>query len=143
MHHPGVKTVLSNTRMLLKTLEDRQIKLSMNRAKPPIPTLFSLLEGFDIVKDHLICSKYFHKAHVFFSAVGKTVKDTGSLTSMLKSKDSVTRFTNMDGENVASIAGSSFLKQVSSMCNGKGLPKEAKLKAFLKYQILTPYSSSS
>ncbi|USE34812.1 hypothetical protein [Endozoicomonas sp. SCSIO W0465] len=134
--HPGVKTVLFNVSTLLKTLEQRGIQLSMSRGIPPLPTLFAKLERFNMVIEHQVCSGYFQKANVFFSAVGKTVNNTGSLTSMLHSKKSFTLLTHMDDGDVAAIAASPFLKQISSMCNGKGLPEKAKVEAFLKLGCL-------
>ncbi|USE34795.1 hypothetical protein [Endozoicomonas sp. SCSIO W0465] len=136
LSHPGVKTVLSNVSTLLKTLEQRGIQLSMSRGASPLPTLFAKLKRFNMVTEHQVCSRYFQKANVFFSAVGKTVNNTGCLTSMVSSKNSITLFTGMDDGEVASIAASPFLKQISSMCNGKGLPEKAKVEAFLKLGCL-------
>ncbi|USE34820.1 hypothetical protein [Endozoicomonas sp. SCSIO W0465] len=136
LSHPGVKTVLSNVSTLLKTLEQRGIQLSMNRGNPPLPTLFAKLKPFNMVTEHQTCSGYFQKANVFFSAVGKTVNNTGSLTSTLHSKNSVTLLTNMDDGDVAAIAASPFLKQISSMCHCKGLPEKSKIEAFLEMGCL-------
>ncbi|USE34825.1 hypothetical protein [Endozoicomonas sp. SCSIO W0465] len=98
----------------------------MSRGAGPLPTLFAKLKRFNIATEHQTCSGYFQKANVFFSAVGKTVNNTGNLTSMVNNKDNVTLFTAMEDADVASIAASPFLKQISSMCNGKGLPEKAK-----------------
>ncbi|WP_067584184.1 hypothetical protein [Endozoicomonas ascidiicola] len=70
----NIKHVLSNASILLKTLDERTIQLSMNRATPPCPTLFAKLDRFDIVKEHQVCSGYFQKANVFFSVENKTIK---------------------------------------------------------------------
>ncbi|USE35562.1 hypothetical protein [Endozoicomonas sp. SCSIO W0465] len=127
LSHPGVKTVLSKACTLLQTLEQRGIQLSMDRSVPPLPTLFAKLKRFNIVTEHQDCSRYFQKANVFFSAVSKTVNNTASLTSMLKSKSSVTQLAGMDDGDLAAIAAIPFLKQIASMCNGKGLPEKAKV----------------
>ena len=52
---------------------------------------------------------------------------------MLKTKSQIKKFAEESEENIQTIAANPCLKQVASMCNGKGLPDKAKVEAFIHW----------
>ncbi len=128
---PEIQAVLNNAEILLKTLNDRNIKLSRDRGKPPAHSLFSKLKSLNIVKEPSIFSGYFARANVFFSAVNtQQITNTSCLTSMLKSKTHIKQFAEKSEETIQTVAANPCLKQICSMFNGKGLPDNAKVEDF-------------
>ena len=132
-----LKMVVQNAERLLKTLRERKIELSKNRSKPPVPTLFAKLEAFSIIEKPELFSTYFAKATVFFSAVNTTqIKNTGCLSSMLYTKSQIKGFAKQSEEDIRAIVGQPFLKQISSMRNGKGFPTRAQMDVFIAIPCL-------
>ncbi len=128
---PEIQAVLNNAEILLKTLNDRNIKLSRDRGKPPAHSLFSKLKSLNIVKEPSIFSGYFARANVFFSAVNtRQITNTSCLTSMLNSKTHIKQFAEKSEETIQTVAANPCLKQICSMCHCKGLPDKAKVEDF-------------
>ena len=132
-----LKMVVQNAERLLKTLRERKIELSKNRSKPPFYTLFARLKAFSIIEKPELFSTYFAKATVFFSAVNTTqIKNTGCLSSMLQTKSQIKGFAEQSEEDIRAIVGQPFLKQISSMRNGKGFPTRAQVGVFIAIPCL-------
>ncbi|MBO9484729.1 hypothetical protein, partial [Salinisphaera sp. G21_0] len=137
LNNQEIQAVLKNAGILLKTLNDRKIQLARDRGKPPAHSLFSKLKNFSIVKDSQTFKGYFAKANTFFLAVNtQQITNTSCLTSMLKSKIQIKAFAEAPEENIQSVADNPCLKQIASMCNSKGLPKDQDVKAFLMLPCL-------
>uniref|UniRef100_UPI001112CECF hypothetical protein n=1 Tax=Endozoicomonas atrinae TaxID=1333660 RepID=UPI001112CECF len=135
LNNQEIQTVLKNAGILLKTLNDRNIQLARDRGKPPANSLFSKLKNFSIVKDSQTFKGYFAKANTFFLAVNtRQITNTSCLTSMLKSKTQIKKFAEESEENIQAVAANPCLKQIASMCNGKGLPDKAKVEAFVAWE---------
>ena len=73
------------------------------------------------------------KSSVFFSSLATTIKDTGCLTSMLQSKKHCQDFAGREDSELEYLAGLGTFRAFSSMNNGKGLPKQAEVKAVLAW----------
>ncbi len=130
-----IQAILTNAGALLKNLKDRKIQLARDRGKPPAHSLFSKVKNFSIVKDSQVFKGYFAKANTFFLAVNpQQITNTSCLTSMLYSKTQIKKFAEESEENIQAVAANPCLKQIASMCNGKGLPDKAKVEAFVAWE---------
>ncbi|WBA86422.1 hypothetical protein [Endozoicomonas sp. GU-1] len=130
-----IQAILTNAGTLLKNLKDRKIQLARDRGKPPAHSLFSKLKNFSIVKDSQTFKGYFARANTFFLAVNpQQITNTSCLTSMLKSKTQIKKFAEESEENIQAVAANPCLKQIASMCHGKGLPDKAKVEAFVAWE---------
>ncbi|WBA80095.1 hypothetical protein [Endozoicomonas sp. GU-1] len=130
-----IQAILTNAGTLLKNLKDRKIQLARDRGKPPAHSLFSRLKNFSIVKDSQTFKGYFAKANTFFLAVNpQQVTNTSCLTSMLKLKTQIKKFAEESEENIQAVAANPCLKQIASMCNGKGLPDKAEVEALKAWE---------
>ena len=135
LNNQEIQAILTNAGTLLKNLKDRKIQLARDRGKPPAHSLFSKLKNFSIVKDSQTFKGYFAKANTFFLAVNpQQITNTSCLTSMLKSKTQIKKFAEESEENIQAVAANPCLKQIASMCNGKGLPDKAKVEAFVAWE---------
>ncbi|WBA87890.1 hypothetical protein [Endozoicomonas sp. GU-1] len=135
LNNQEIQAILTNAGTLLKNLKDRNIQLARDRGKPPAHSLFSRLKNFSIVKDSQTFKGYFARANTFFLAVNpQQITNTSCLTSMLKSKTQIKKFAEESEENIQAVAANPCLKQIASMCNGKGLPDKAKVEAFVAWQ---------
>ncbi|WP_299735775.1 hypothetical protein, partial [uncultured Endozoicomonas sp.] len=127
--------ILEAAKKLLETCKNRSIMVKS--------TLFSMLKFHDINKHHSDLETFYEKCNVFFTALNTDVsRDTACLTSMLNKSTSSNIKIVSDGflskadDEVQYIAQSPFLKNISSMCNGQGLPEKTKVEAFLKLPCL-------
>ncbi|MGO0307998.1 hypothetical protein ACTL6P_15600 [Endozoicomonas acroporae] len=135
LNNQEIQAILTNAGTLLKNLKDRKIQLARDRGKPPAHSLFSKLKNFSIVKDSQTFKGYFAKANTFFLAVNpQQITNTSCLTSMLKSKTQIKKFAEESEENIQAVAANPCLKQIASLCNGKGLPDQAKVEAFVAWE---------
>ncbi|WBA80321.1 hypothetical protein [Endozoicomonas sp. GU-1] len=135
LNNQEIQAILTNAGTLLKNLKDRKIQLARDRGKPPAHTLFSRLKNFSIVKDSQSFKGYFARANTFFLAVNpQQISNTSCLTSMLNSKTQIKKFAEESEENIQAVAANPCLKQIASMCHGKGLPDRAKVEAFLAWE---------
>ncbi|MGO0305315.1 hypothetical protein ACTL6P_01700 [Endozoicomonas acroporae] len=135
LNNQEIQAILTNAGTLLKNLKDRKIQLARDRGKPPAHSLFSKLKNFSIVKDSQTFKGYFARANTFFLAVNpQQITNTSCLTSMLKSKNQIKKFAEESEENIQAVAANPCLKQIASMCNGKGLPDKAKVEAFVAWE---------
>ncbi|WBA82608.1 hypothetical protein [Endozoicomonas sp. GU-1] len=135
LNNQEIQAILTNAGTLLKNLKDRKIQLARDRGKPPAHSLFSKLKNFSIVKDSQTFKGYFARASTFFLAVNpQQITNTSCLTSMLKSKTQIKKFTEESEENIQAVAANPCLKQIASMCNGKGLPDKAKVEALKAWE---------
>ena len=135
LNNQEIQAILTNAGTLLKNLKDRKIQLARDRGKPPAHSLFSKLKNFSIVKDSQTFKGYFAKANTFFLAVNpQQITNTSCLTSMLKSKTQIKKFAEESEENIQAVAANPCLKQIASMCNGKGLPDKAKVEALKAWE---------
>ena len=127
--------ILEAATRLLETCNSRRISVK--------PTLFSMLKFHGINQHPSDLKTFYEKCNVFFTALNTDVTgDTACLTSMLnKSNTSNIKrvsdsFISKADDEIQYIAQSPFLKNISSMCNGKGLPEKTKVEAFLKLPCL-------
>ncbi len=135
LNNQEIQAILTNAGTLLKNLKDRKIQLARDRGKPPAHSLFSKLKNFSIVKDSQTFKGYFAKANTFFLAVNpQQITNTSCLTSMLYSKTQIKKFAEESEENIQAVAANPCLKQIASMCHGKGFPDKAKVKAFVAWE---------
>ncbi|WBA80096.1 hypothetical protein [Endozoicomonas sp. GU-1] len=135
LNNQEIQAILKNAGTLLKNLKDRKIQLARDRGKPPAHSLFSKLKKFSIVKDSQTFKGYFARANTFFLAVNpQQITNTSCLTSMLKSKTQIKKFAEESEENIQAVAANPCLKQIASMCNGKGLPDKAKVEALKAWE---------
>lgn len=85
-----------------------------------------------------------NKITVYFKSRNpKVIKNTTTLTSMLylgegnsTTVKKIKSLLETSDENIQQVAQSEYLKSISSMCNGKGLPEKAKVETFLKLACL-------
>ncbi|WBA82499.1 hypothetical protein [Endozoicomonas sp. GU-1] len=135
LNNQEIQAILKNAGTLLKNLKDRKIQLTRDRGKPPAHSLFSKLKNFSIVKDSQTFKGYFAKANTFFLAVNpQQITNTSCLTSMLNSKTQIKKFAEESEENIQAVAANPCLKQIASMCNGKGLPDKAEVEALKAWE---------
>ncbi|WBA87672.1 hypothetical protein [Endozoicomonas sp. GU-1] len=135
LNNQEIQAILTNAGTLLKNLKDRKIQLARDRGKPPAHSLFSKLKNFSIVKDSQTFKGYFARANTFFLAVNpQQITNTSCLTSMLMSKTQIKKFAEESEENIQAVAANPCLKQIASMCHGKGLPDKAKVEAFMAWE---------
>ena len=123
LNDEDVQQILNEVRNFLTLLRESGIKLSPGRGRIPTPTLFSRLSKLSVTKDAETIRKFFVKATIFFSAVNPAqTKNTGCLSTMLDSNTHITNFANETEDNLRLLAGNPYLKQITSMCNRKGVP---------------------
>ena len=135
LNNQEIQAILTNAGTLLKNLKDRKIQLARDRGKPPAHSLFSKLKNFSIVKDSQTFKGYFARANTFFLAVNpQQITNTSCLTSMLKSKTQIKKFAEESEESIQAVAANPCLKQIASMCHGKGMPDKAKVEAFVAWE---------
>ncbi|WBA82095.1 hypothetical protein [Endozoicomonas sp. GU-1] len=135
LNNQEIQAILTNAGTLLKNLKDRKIQLARDRGKPSAHSLFSRLKNFSIVKDSQTFKGYFARANTFFLAVNpQQITNTSCLTSMLKLKTQIKKFAEESEENIQAVAANPCLKQIASMCNGKGMPDKAKVEAFVAWE---------
>ena len=127
--------ILEAATRLLETCKRRKISVK--------PTLFSMLRFHDIDQHNNDLKTFYEKCNVFFTALNTDVTgDTASLTSMLNKSNTANikrvsdSFISRGDDEIQYIAQSPFLKNISSMCCGKGLPEKTKVEAFLKLPCL-------
>ena len=127
--------ILEAATRLLETCKSRKISVK--------PTLFSMLRFHGIDQHNSDLKTFYEKCNVFFTALNTDVTgDTASLTSMLNKSDTTNikrvsnSFISKADDEIQYIAQSPFLKNISSMCSGKGLPEKTKVEAFLKLPCL-------
>ena len=130
-----IQQVLNAVRSFLKMLKDNGIKLTPGRGRTPTPPLFGRLgRGLSITKDAETIRKFFVKATLFFSAVNPAqTKNTGCLSTMLNSNTHITNFANETEDNLRLLAGNPYLKQITSMCNRKGVPDPVKAAQIIEW----------
>ena len=69
---------------------------------------------------------------MFFSVVdAQQIKNTRCLTSMLNTKTQIQQFAKEHEDNIRSVAASPYLRQISSMCNGRGIPTAEEVNDFV------------
>ena len=123
LNDEGVQQILNEVRNFLTLLRASGIKLTPGRGRIPTPSLFGRLENLALTKDAQICWKFFQKATVFFSAVNTSqVKNTSCLSGMLKSKKHIREFAGQNENNLRLLATNPHLKQITSMCDRRGVP---------------------
>ncbi|WP_257296243.1 hypothetical protein [Endozoicomonas sp. YOMI1] len=83
------------------------------------------------------------KLGIYFSHLNGTVKNTGTITSMLlcgegtqKTKKKINQFLSTDDCDIKAIALSPVVKSISSICHGNGFPKARDVDALLKLPSL-------
>ncbi len=83
------------------------------------------------------------KLGIYFSSVERTVKNTGTITSMLlvgegssRTKKNINAFLSIEDRDVQAIASYPLIKSISSICNGKGFPKAGDVDTLLKLPSL-------
>ncbi|USE38317.1 hypothetical protein [Endozoicomonas sp. SCSIO W0465] len=83
------------------------------------------------------------KLGIYFSSVESTVKNTGTITSMLlkgegssRTKKNINDFLIIENPDVQAIACYPFITSISSICNGKGFPKAGDVDTLLKLPSL-------
>ena len=83
------------------------------------------------------------KLGIYFSNVERTVKNTGTITSMLlkgegtsRTKKNINDFLSIEDRDVKAIACYPFINSISSICNGKGFPKAGDVDTLLKLPSL-------
>ena len=134
LNDEGIKQVLNEVKNFLTLLRESYIKLSPGRGSIPTPTLFSCLRHLTFPKDAPLAQKFFEKATVFFSAVNTAqTKNTSCLSTMLNSNTHLTNFVNENEDNLQLLAANPHLKQITSMCNKKGIPDPIKAAEFVEW----------
>ena len=134
LNHEDIQQILNAVRNFLTLLRESGIKLSPGRGRMPKPTLFSRLRRLSITKDAETIRKFFEKATLFFSAVNPAqTKNTGCLSTMLDSNTHITNFANETEDNLRLLAGNPYLKQITSMCNRKGVPDPVKAAEIIEW----------
>ncbi|USE36478.1 hypothetical protein [Endozoicomonas sp. SCSIO W0465] len=83
------------------------------------------------------------KLGIYFSSVERTVKNTGTITSMLlkgegssRTKKNINEFLSIEDRDVQAIACYPFITSIASICNGKGFPKAGDVDTLLKLPSL-------
>ena len=111
-HMESIQLLLRSAAKMVETLAKRKIKLSMNRCKPPIPSLFSLLRSFAVVDHYPLMTLYFNKVEVFFSAVDNSViRTTSCLTNMIRLKAQVRSLVETTDDTLRKLASNPCLGQ--------------------------------
>ena len=127
--------LLTTVARFLKTLENRDIKLSTGRGQPPTYTLFSQLQFSSITKDTPTFLGFFDCANAFFSAVDNTrTKNTSCLSSMLSSRKHIRAFAAQNENNLRLLATNPHLKQITSMCDRRGVPDPIHAAAMVEWE---------
>ena len=134
LNDEGIQQVLNAVRNFLTLLRDRGLKLSPGQGRTPTPTLFSRLRRLSVTMDAETIRKFFVKATLFFSGVNPAqTKNTGCLSTMLNSITHITNFANETEDNLRLLAGNPYLKQITSMCNRKGVPDPVKAAEIIEW----------
>ena len=134
LNDEGIQQVLNEVKNFLTLLRESGIKLSPGRGRILTPTLFSRLKSLSVIKDAETIRKFFAKATTFFSAVNTAqTKNTSCLSSMLNSNTHITNFANESEDNLRLLAGNPYLKQITSMCNRRGVPDRVKAAELIKW----------
>ena len=134
LNDDDVQQILNAVRNFLTLLRESGIKLSPGRGRIPTPALFGRLKYLTLPKDAALVRKFFEKATTFFSAVNTAeIKNTGCLSTMLDSKTHLTNFANETEDDLRLLAGNPHLKQITSMCNRKGVPDPLKVAEFTEW----------
>ena len=134
LNDEDVQQILNAARNFLTLLRESGIKLSPGQGRIPTPTLFGRLKSLSVTKDAETIRKFFVKATLFFSGVNPAqTKNTGCLSTMLNSKKHITNFVNESEDNLRLLAGNPYLKQITSMCDRKGVPDPVKVAEIIKW----------
>ena len=129
--------LLTKVARFLKTLRNRDIELTTGRGQPPTFTLFSRLQFFfsSIIEDTPTFLHFFDCANAFFSAVdNKRTKNTSCLSSMLNSRKHIREFAAQDENNLRLLASNPHLKQITSMCDRRGVPDPIHAAAMVEWE---------
>ena len=111
-HTESIQLLLRSAARMVETLAKRNIKLSINRFQPPIPTLFSLLRSFVVIDHYPLMTRYFNKVEVFFSAVDTSViRTTICLCNMIRRKAQIRSLVETDDDTLRKLARSPCLRQ--------------------------------
>ena len=135
LNDEDVQRILNEVRNFLTLLSDSGIKLSPGRGRIPTPSLFGRLRKLSITKDAETIRKFFEKATSFFSAVNTTqTKNTSCLSTMLDSYTHLTNFANETEDNLRLLASHPYLKQITSMCDRRGVPDPIHAAAMVEWE---------
>ena len=130
--------LLTKVARFLNTLKNRDIELTTGRGQPPTFTLFSRLQFFfssSIIEDMPTFLRFFDCANAFFSAVdNKRIKNTSCLSSMLNSKKQIKAFADQNENNLQLLATNPYLKQITSMCDRRGVPDPIHAAAMVEWE---------
>ena len=127
--------LLTTVARFLKTLESKGIKLSTGRGQSPTFTLFSLLQYSSVIKDTATILRFFDCANAFFSAVdNKHTKNTSCLSSMLITRKHIKAFADQNENNLRLLATNPHLKQITSMCDRRGVPDPIQAAAMVEWE---------
>ena len=111
-HIESIQLLLRSAAKMVETLAKRKIKLSMNRCKPPTPSLFSLLRSFAVIDHYPLMTLYFNKVEVFFSAVDTSViRTTSCLTNMIRLRSQVRSLVEATDDTLRKLASNPCLGQ--------------------------------
>ena len=134
LNDEGIQQVLNEVKNFLTLLRESGIKLSPGRGRIPTPSLFGRLWRLSVTKDAETIRKFFVKATLFFSGVNPAqTKNTGCLSTMLNSNTHITNFSNETEDNLRLLAGNPYLKQITSMCNRRGVPDPIKAAEIIEW----------
>ncbi|MGB0360406.1 MAG: hypothetical protein ACPGEF_03230 [Endozoicomonas sp.] len=145
-----INSVLHNAKVLLQTLNKRDIELSKDRGNSTGKTLFTLLKNFKIFRDANVLSEYFAKANVFFLAVDtELIIDTTCFTTMFKTRKNsslIKNFLALSDDHIKEVASRKDLKSITRMMKQKGFPCKERMKELNQggFQLINskPYRAS-
>ena len=113
-------------KQLFERLKSKKVRIK--------PSLYKLLARVNRENLPAFCAK----AAIFFGSLTASIKDTGCLTSMLgNGKKHIRDFAGRKDSELEYLAGLDTLRAFSSMCNRKGLPKQADVEAVKGWAVWT------
>lgn len=124
--------ILEAATQMLETCKSRDIQVK--------PSLFCLLKFHDIPEHHSELKQFFEKCNVFFADLNLEVtRDTTCLSSMLNTARhyNIARisdsFVKRDDDDIRQIARGWWIKHISSIYSGRGMPTATEVNDFVRW----------
>ena len=96
------------------------------------PTLYTLLTSADSDQLVALCQK----VALFFSHVDNTrTKNSGCLSSMIRTKKQIGDFIGQDDASITTLAAFPYLPSITGMCSYRGVPDSKQMKNLLSWPV--------